>query len=78
MNHILSCSKCDEVILKSMGGETKIRGKVITVKEGKVFAVCKGCNSEVQIPLSFDPKVLQNKNLPLLLNKDVDRSKLLK
>ncbi len=69
MNHLLICKKCSEVILKSMGGESKIRSKVIVVRDDKVYAVCKGCDSEVQIPLSFNQNALNTRNPALILGK---------
>lgn len=52
-----------------MGGESKIRSKVIVVRDDKVYAVCKGCDSEVQIPLSFNQNALNTRNPALILGK---------
>lgn len=54
MSHVKHCPKCNEVVVKSMGPEVKIRGKVTLVRNGKVFTVCKSCNSEVTVPLVLD------------------------
>lgn len=50
----LNCSKCDSQILKSNGDSVKLRAKVIVVKDDATFAVCKGCNSEIQVPFVLD------------------------
>jgi len=45
--------KCSEVIIKAQSnGLEKVRAKVVVIKHGKVFAVCKGCNAEVELPLT--------------------------
>lgn len=50
----IRCS-CSEIILKSTEeGESKIRSKVLVIKGESVFAVCKGCNAEVELPLKVD------------------------
>ncbi len=74
MEHLLCCSKCSEVILKGLGSSAKIRGKLIVVKEGKVFSICKGCGEEVLVPLTMDTGVI-TKNPALFINKAVDSSK---
>ena len=78
MNHFITCGKCDEVIFKSQGSEAKIRGKIITIRDNKVYAVCKGCNSEIPVPLSLDLKAHQSKNLPLFIDNTLDKHKLVK
>ena len=47
--------QCSEIIMKSMSGVDKIRAKVVLVKDGGVFAVCKGCGVEVKVPLQKSP-----------------------
>jgi len=37
--------------MKSREGEEIIRAKVLIIKENQVYAVCKKCNSEVELPL---------------------------
>lgn len=49
----IRCS-CSEIVLKSMGLESKIRAKVLIIKDNQVFAVCKSCNHEVLVPLQVD------------------------
>lgn len=46
----IACA-CDEIIVKSENGVAKIRAKILVVRDNKVFAVCKSCNTEVQVPL---------------------------
>lgn len=55
--------------------EIKVRSKVTIFRGNSCFAVCKGCNTEVPIPLSLDHEVLQKsfakpKATHLYLNKD--------
>lgn len=57
--------KCSEIIMKSVGGETKIRSKVLVFKSGGAYAVCKGCGTEVRVPVKAD--VIQPVNPPLIL-----------
>jgi hypothetical protein len=58
---------CSEVIMKSVSeSESKIRSKVLIVKESSVYAVCKSCGSEVEVPLkkalpSIGPRLILNK-----------------
>ena len=52
--NFLSCTVCNEVIIKGFNKEVKIRAKVILVKENNTFAVCKGCDSEILLPLVYD------------------------
>jgi len=54
MSNFLACMKCHEVVVKGMGAEIKVRAKVLVVREGRTFAVCKGCNTELEVPLRFD------------------------
>lgn len=53
-NYFLACSTCHEVVLKSVSEEMKLRAKVLVFKEDLVYAVCKGCNSEIQVPIRLD------------------------
>ncbi len=78
MIHILVCKRCTEVILKSVGNEIKIRGKLLVIRDGKAFSVCKGCGFEVEVPLLFDKSVLQSRNLPLFIEKDIDKVRVIK
>ena len=47
---VLKC-ECSEVIVKSRGDEEVVRAKVLIIKGENVYAVCKKCNAEVQLPL---------------------------
>ena len=50
----LTC-RCGEIIVKSVGGGSKVRSKILIIKaEGLTVAVCKGCGVEVPIPLKLD------------------------
>lgn len=54
MSNFLACTSCHEVVVKSIDGEVKVRAKVILVRDGHTYAVCKGCNTELEIPLTYD------------------------
>lgn len=57
----LACSNCHEMIIKSVGGELKLRTKIILLSEDKgVRAVCKGCNTEIPIPLTLDTDMVKS------------------
>lgn len=60
---------CGEVIIKSVGDLVKFRTKTVVIKGNQAFLVCKGCNSEVPIPLSFDRSFLNtsSENLHLFV-----------
>jgi hypothetical protein len=59
MSHLIYCS-CGEVIVKAIGSDTKIRAKILVCKEDAAFAVCKSCDSEVQVPLSLNEDMLKS------------------
>lgn len=59
MSHLIHCS-CGEVIVKAIGSDTKIRAKILVFKEEAAFAVCKSCDSEVQVPLSLNEDMLKS------------------
>ena len=42
---------CSELILKSMNGTSKVRAKILVIKDDSVYAICKSCSSEVKVPL---------------------------
>ena len=42
---------CSEVVIKSRGDDEIVRAKILIIKGNQVFAVCKGCNKEVALPL---------------------------
>lgn len=57
----LACSNCHELVIKGMGdNQQKIRTKVILIKNNAVMAVCKGCGSEIPIPLTFDVELAKS------------------
>jgi ribosomal protein S27E len=56
VNKSLCCANCGEVVLKSVNGELKMRSKITIFKNGGAYAVCKGCSTEIQIPVSIDEK----------------------
>lgn len=73
MKQALVCAKCNTIILKSIGGELKIRSKVIVFKDSGAFAVCKGCDTEIPVPLAIDNNLLkslsESKRLKLYIEK---------
>lgn len=65
VNKEICCPSCSEVIVKSMNGsEIKIRSKVTIFRDNDCYAVCKGCNAEVAIPLKIDQEVLHKSLTP--------------
>ena len=68
----LACSKCHEMVVKSVDGEIKMRTKILLISEGKgARAVCKGCGEEIPIPLKLDVDMVKSlakeKSPPLYL-----------
>ena len=60
MDNALCCSRCNDVVLKSFSnGELKLRSKVIVFNESGAFAVCKGCNTEIPIPITLDTTLMK-------------------
>lgn len=37
-----------------MNEEVKVRAKVLLVRDDRTYAICKGCDSELEVPLVFD------------------------
>ena len=75
MNHIIHCP-CGEVIVKSLGSDTKKRAKIVVFRDSTAFAVCKSCASEVQVPLQLNEDMMKslasqpvekNKHVPLYI-----------
>lgn len=60
MDSFLACSECEEVVIKSVGAETKIRSKVLVVRDNTMYAVCKGCSSEIPVPLKLDSEMVKS------------------
>lgn len=57
----LACSNCHELVIKSVGGELKLRTKIILISEDQgARAVCKGCNTEIPIPLILDTDMVKS------------------
>lgn len=71
MDKVQHCPRCSDIIVKSLGGEVKIRGKVMIIKDNQCLVVCKGCNTEVPINLPVDQDALTKslKPFPLYINK---------
>ena len=60
MNQSLCCTTCNEVILKSTpDGTIKLRSKVVIFKESGASAVCKGCGTEVPVPVVTDMSLVK-------------------
>jgi DNA-directed RNA polymerase subunit M/transcription elongation factor TFIIS len=47
--HDLDCPECGSSMIKSYEREAKFRLKLIVWNQKGMFAVCKGCNHEVEI-----------------------------
>lgn len=54
MNHVAVCRHCNDVIMKSLGDETKIRGKIVVFRGDTAYAVCKSCGVENEVPLTLN------------------------
>jgi ribosomal protein S27E len=69
LQHVLVC-KCGEVLIKSAGEATKLRSKIIIFKNGEALAVCKGCGTELPVPVKLDKMdLLKSQNPRLFLRK---------
>jgi RNase P subunit RPR2 len=64
--HGLYCPNCGDLVLKSDGQQTKVRNRVMLVKGGLVYAVCRSCGDDVGVPLTLDESVV--KSLPQVKN----------
>lgn len=69
MDQLLLCAKCDEVIVKSNGSSTKIRSKVIIIRDDSTFAVCKGCGTDLELPVTLEIKQSVSKAISRLYIK---------
>jgi RNase P subunit RPR2 len=70
----LKCPNCPELVIKSQHDQSKIRAKIIVVRDDIVYGVCKGCNSEIRLPLGID--VVKYPNPPLFVGnvaKSIDK-----
>lgn len=69
MNQSLCCANCGEVIIRGYSEGIKVRSKVTIIKATGAYAVCRGCNEEVPIPLKADvglaKSIASNKKLKL-------------
>lgn len=45
---------CSEIIMKSEPGVSKIRSKILILKDNSAYAICKSCGFEVKVPLKID------------------------
>ncbi len=69
MERFFSCTKCSEVIIKSLGKSVKVRGKVLIFRDDKAYTVCKGCGVDVEVPLKIDLDALPISPTPQLYIK---------
>ena len=70
----LACSRCHEVVMKSVTDhQQKIRTKVLVINGDEISAVCKGCGTEIPVPLKLDielAKSLATRGEPRLYLKE--------
>jgi len=45
----LDCPNCKGNVVKSYGGETKLRAKLLKWNKDGMFAVCKSCGTDIAI-----------------------------
>lgn len=73
MNQSLCCTACGDIVIKGLNNETKIRSKVLILRDDQSFAVCKGCGCEVPVPLKLDmdmaKSIVSSKKLRLYIKK---------
>jgi hypothetical protein len=62
---------CNKIIAKSVDGVEKIHAKVWLKRGNRIFAVCKSCNGEVELPFTVVPDrvVAPDPGPPLYLTK---------
>lgn len=51
--HDLDCPTCDGSMIKSYAEETKFRLKLLKWDRRGMFAVCKGCSTEVKVDVDL-------------------------
>ena len=70
MEHLLVC-QCQQVVVKSIGDETKVVNKILVFKGDQGYAVCKGCGAEIRVPIRLDrvELLLKSKNPKLILSR---------
>lgn len=59
MNRMLVCTNCGEAVVKSSSDCMKIRGKVLVIREDTVCTVCKGCGTEIPVPLKLESELFK-------------------
>jgi hypothetical protein len=71
MEHLLICHECDQVVVKSIDGITKVRAKILVFRDGNAYAVCKGCNRELQVPIKLDQSglIVKSKSPKLIISR---------
>lgn len=67
MDLVQTCPKCSNILVKSIRGEVKIRGKVVIIRDNQCVVVCKGCNAEVAIQMPVDQEELTKSLTPFPL-----------
>ena len=71
MTKDFACS-CGELLIKSMPDGSKLRGKVLLVKNGCLQSVCKSCGTTVDLPVTVQDKVTTAPKLVISRKKVVD------
>jgi len=59
-------------MVKSVNGATKVRAKIFVFRDGKGYAVCKGCDREILAPVKLDQaeiEILTKSRTPKLFIK---------
>ena len=71
MEHLLICQQCQQVLVKSIDGVTKVRAKILVFRDDQAYAVCKGCNRELPVPIKLDQTelLLKSKSPKLIINR---------
>jgi ribosomal protein S27E len=57
MDRLLVC-RCGEVVIRSVDGVAKMRGKVTVFQKGQAYVVCKGCGAELNVPITLNQEEL--------------------
>lgn len=58
MDNLLTCN-CGEILVKSMDGTTKLRGKIFLFRGDQGYVVCKGCGAEREVPATLSQDQMQ-------------------
>jgi hypothetical protein len=59
-----TCPYCNSTIIKCNVDYIKILNKTVIFRNNSCFAVCKGCNKEISIPLTINKKSLKRRPQP--------------